>query len=635
MCDPINHYSAVNGDNESKMANATHPVIYSGIPTKRKRNLSEQTASSFDYEMHKLKLKKDFSALRSPVSPKEFRLEDLVKEEEPTAHAMDMHLISKTIESQFNLEILLKHNELRLIDQELAKCQIALEQLRRCHLIPYPTSLATPESMLNVSNGTGPIVSHNRIAPQWAPPFGVTDGPYTRHYAKWLIPDPSFDGVPWQPRAEPRPGEVLPEARITRNSTAESAGRTGKSGLRGTVQKLHSLSNGYPQTRDKAGPCILKRSDGQTVKLVCLDCNRGNFSSTQGFINHCRIAHQRDYKSHDEAAVACGQSVAVNEAGKITGDIGGIAGSNGFVHPLIRSAPTGKEAIEACKALLSRVADSKTMLREGRHPGFTSIPTRTPESLNACKTSFIPSALTPHLSDLLNRRGFAGDLSEIVVEAKQQINIEESPLEDDSDEFMQLEFPDNQNCSSNSSSSVPQMRMPARVDASSSVLGQPESAKEIDGKMLKDENSEDFCYPGATSAASGSVKSSDTSILVAHSDQHESINENKLKLELINVPSVNDLCPHIVSSNNAPSLVSDDGEYDEDNIDSGRSEDEVDDSDLAEIDIEEDIVPRSVLSDGSNRGSTARRLRKEQKEKHVTFVSSIKDTGKDRLKHCR
>lgn len=49
----------------------------------------------------------------------------------------------------------------------------------------------------------------------------------------------------------------------------------------------------------------------QSIKrLECLDCKRSDFSSAQGFINHCRIAHQREYASHEAAAFACGQTVA-------------------------------------------------------------------------------------------------------------------------------------------------------------------------------------------------------------------------------------------------------------------------------------------------------------------------------------
>lgn len=50
-------------------------------------------------------------------------------------------------------------------------------------------------------------------------------------------------------------------------------------------------------------------------RLECLDCKRSDFSSAQGFINHCRIAHQREYASHEAAAFACGQTVEETDEG--------------------------------------------------------------------------------------------------------------------------------------------------------------------------------------------------------------------------------------------------------------------------------------------------------------------------------
>jgi len=94
-------------------------------------------------------------------------------------------------------------------------------------------------------------------------------------------------------------------------------------------------------------------------------------------------------------------------------------------------------------------------------------------------------------------------------------------------------------------------------------------------------------------------------------------------------PSVHDLSPHTVTSNNAPSLVSDDGEYDDgDDVDSVASEED-EGSDVAEIDIEDGVaVPRAVIRNRSGSGGDIR-LRKGD-DKHVTFVSSVKDSGKER-----
>ena len=79
-----------------------------------------------------------------------------------TETTSDLTSLQQVIDNEFNMQILMKHNELRLIEQELAKCQIALEQLRRCEVRPYP-GMETPS--VSISSGTGPAV---------APPPGYT-----------------------------------------------------------------------------------------------------------------------------------------------------------------------------------------------------------------------------------------------------------------------------------------------------------------------------------------------------------------------------------------------------------------------------------------------------------------------------
>ncbi|KAL7269204.1 hypothetical protein RUND412_008142 [Rhizina undulata] len=205
----------------------------------------------------------------------------------------------ETISEQFDMEILLKHRELRLIEQEIAKTQICMEQLRRCTLIPFPS----PESILD-SPPTAIKLPDNGIPGYAPPPRGIVDGPYTRHYRQWLITDPRFDG--WGPHGPPPPPPQQTSGKSLRSL--------------GIVEPGPGLSmSGRPQrqsvmkVQQKGGmgvqACLYRKSDGTVVRLECLDCGRSNFSSAQGFINHCRIAHQREYSSHDAAANACGQEV--------------------------------------------------------------------------------------------------------------------------------------------------------------------------------------------------------------------------------------------------------------------------------------------------------------------------------------
>ncbi|CAG8975415.1 hypothetical protein HYALB_00010362 [Hymenoscyphus albidus] len=628
--EPTGYDPLVNGHLE-QMANAISPTVEmqnSAAVLKRKREITpdapgEQNEAAASRETKRWKSNVLNGDLPTPkASPPAHPCTDV-----PVVPATR---IQETIETQLGLEILLKHKELRLINQELAKCQVALEQLRRCHLIPYPVSQGTSQSRMDVMNGTGPAVSQRGSVPQWAPAFGVTDGPYSRHYSKWLIPDPSFDGeqVEWYRTSElSRAGKTIPEGRATRHSFAEGSTAASKSrSQRGsTGQKLHALSNGYPQAKEKAGPCILKRADGQMVKLVCIDCKRDNFSSTQGFINHCRIAHRRDFKSHEEAAVASGQAIEVDEVGSIVGEEKTPTVATGLVHPMIRTAPSDNNAY---RALLSRIETSMNMYRQGKLPGVTSIPKVSPsapsvkaESLN----KFVPSLDTPHLSNLMKMKGFGGNLTDIVSDAKKI-----SPEFNDSshDEESDIESP-GQQPREMSNSHPPPMRMPARAAMSPVPFGRPGSSKgvEVHARVpsgISPRLSHALSSFNATPMVPPSRPSTHLNI---HTPSQIAMPERRdMDIDMMHGPSIHDLSPNTVASNNAPSLVSDDGEYEDgDDVESVTSASDHG-SDVAEISIEdgvEKVVARAVMRKG-NEG-----LRKDE-NKHVTFVTPVSETGKDR-----
>jgi len=520
---------------------------------------------------------------------------------------MEMESVRDVIQSQFGLEILLKHDELRLINQELAKCQVALEQLRRCHLIPYPAQCPTPSQMLDISSGKGPALQTGpgHRVPKWAPPFGVVEGPYARHYAKWLIPDPVFDGIHSDSHNFTEAGRsrtVVAEGRTTRNSM--DVGGFGKQRpVRGLgTQRLQSLSSGYPQPKDKQAPCVLKRSDGATVKLVCIDCHRWDFSSTQGFINHCRIAHKRDFKSHEEAAVHCGHPIEVDDSGGIVGDDNPKATgttASGLVHPL-----AGNESIseqEAYKALLSRIQASLDLYHLGKLPNVTSIP----RGSVAKPSGLVGSSDAPYLSRLMEKKKLGGNLRECVIDAKTKVDWDLLSPADDSD----LDQPNTSdgtatpNPPSISASRTPAvMRVPARSAASPSSVSAPRPVS--------------------------SKSRVNTHIGLVQPDTHVSSEfpETPMYDDEMDV----DLSPNTIASNNAPSLVSDDGEYDD--SDDGSASDTSDDmdtesvSDVAEISIEDndvqDVTPRPITHRCHHPGSNAVNLKKDE-ARHVTFVSPI------------
>ncbi|KAI1327220.1 hypothetical protein F5Y16DRAFT_200599 [Xylariaceae sp. FL0255] len=529
----------------------------------------------------------------------------------PALGSGDRERMVETIEEQFSLEILLKHDELRLINQELAKCQVALEQLRRCHLIPYPINVPTPEQMLNISNGTGPSLQpkEGTSLPQWAPPFGVTDGPYARHYAKWLIPDPKFDGI--QPEI-PAHGEAWRvrsaiEGRSTRNSSADfsTPQNKGRPSRSTAGQKLHALSSGYPVHKDKNGPCVLKRSDGQTVKLVCIDCHRENFSSTQGFINHCRIAHKRDFKSHEEAAVHCGHPIDAPESAAHSRPaeekpVVLSAPPSGIVHPFARENAMSDS--EACFSVVRRIEESVALYRQGGLSGasFNAAKQQTKAAASNKAASFSPATSSPHLTRHLQSRGFAGDLGSLVADAQTKVDMDMASQSDDESE-------DQDSLPTPVEESATGVRVPARAAMAPTVTSRPLSSKGSLGLARPPA----FVTPVPPPTVH--LLSAPTSALSMDEDMMD--------------PT--ELSPNMPASNNAPSLVSDDGEYD-DSADSDSASETHDSigaetiSDVDEMDIDEDHASARVLRhQGAGAGTRMRLARSDAK--HVNFVSPVKE----------
>ncbi|PGH10378.1 ADA HAT complex component 1 [Blastomyces parvus] len=498
-----------------------------------------------------------------------------------TVPKMDTETLRRTLEAQLSLEILLKHDELRLIDQELAKCQVALDQLRRCSEIPYPGSTVSGLSY-NVSNGTGnailPAAAHGPplISPS---PWGVTDGPYSRHYARWLLPDPRFDGGEAETAVPTSAitGGTPTDGRVTRGSWSEQ-------GVAGTLRsqrssagtKLQALSSGYPQPKDKAGPMIIKRkSDGQLVKLVCLDCRRENFSSTQGFINHCRIAHNRNFASHDAAAAASGEPVEVDESGAVIGNNNDVSAGTtvGYVHPLIRSAhlvgstpqPGAPRTSSSQNQIARRSSASRTSPGGSIEPQKGSSPLQARNTPNGNRPrpqhvavespspSFKASPETPNLSSLMKRRGMAVDLLDIVDDALTKIDLDMFS-EDELSEAAETE-----NEQPNPQFSVRGSRLPARTIVSPSQPPRPGSRKGADKPSRKPQLARPINPPSPQTSYRSPYGPASGSSHVREVDRQKSQGND---MDIIMADSISaDLSPNTVESNQAPSLVSDDEDY--------------------------------------------------------------------------
>ena len=341
--------------------------------------------------------------------------------------------LQQVIENEFNMQILMKHDELRLIEQELAKCQTALEQLRRCELRPYPGSNGLSE---NVSAGVGSAIAPppGFTRPSYPAPYGVTDGPYSRHYRQWLLHDPQFDAMPVY-----SPFQADPYARSTRNSGSARHSISKKFVFPGRPSDaLQSIPNyPAPAPKDKSAPLVLRRStDNQLVKLICNNCNRGNFSSIQGFLNHCRIAHKVDYKSHDAAAIDCGRLLDENEVANLP--------------PETHNTPAPKPSIIRASTATS------TPMRNLVHPFNTTtgapmaltnprnvapakrkaVPKLNSVTPSSTGSPFTPSAQVPRLSAYFAKHKVGGDLASAAASAKQKVDLsaEEALLSPDASE---------------------------------------------------------------------------------------------------------------------------------------------------------------------------------------------------------
>ncbi|KAI9318988.1 yeats family-domain-containing protein [Dichotomocladium elegans] len=56
-----------------------------------------------------------------------------------------------------------------------------------------------------------------------------------------------------------------------------------------------------------------RRSDGVFVRLSCPACKRDDFANQQGFLNHCRLAHNLEFGPYEQIMLRCGTPVDESE----------------------------------------------------------------------------------------------------------------------------------------------------------------------------------------------------------------------------------------------------------------------------------------------------------------------------------
>ncbi|KAF7731196.1 YEATS domain-containing protein 2 [Apophysomyces ossiformis] len=56
-----------------------------------------------------------------------------------------------------------------------------------------------------------------------------------------------------------------------------------------------------------------RRNDGVFVRLVCPVCKRDDLANQQGFLNHCRLAHNLEFENYEKCMLMCGTPVDESE----------------------------------------------------------------------------------------------------------------------------------------------------------------------------------------------------------------------------------------------------------------------------------------------------------------------------------
>ena len=543
----------------------------------------------------------------------------------PLRTGLDFAALRDAVESQFNLEILLKHKELQLIDQEIAKCQTGLEQLRRCNVIPYPATASNLSNMQAVSHGSGPV--YHNTAP-YAASWGITNGPYTRHYSRWLLQDPAFDDTLFDEPASATTIQGVGD-RTTRAVRQERQSVAGKSrSSRGTTNaRLTALPDGYPVAKEEKGPCIVTRSsDNKRVKLVCLDpsCRRSDFNSAQGFINHCRIQHQRAFASHDEAINQCGEEIDEDAgAGNNEGVVSQGTSSVGLVHPYVRlafspaglSAPTPSAPSRSSKKRKASTLPTESPSsvgeaflpatnRQSKMSPYVDVPDNI-DGKKGPKQPLKPSLETPYLSRMVARLGKGGDLDDMVKQAttKTDIDFEQFSDEEELDDKEHEAISSEPMVKSHSTHGGMRPSAPSHVITSSTHQRPPS----MDGAS----ETPTVAEPSRRQARYSSPYNMRLEPSSSHADA-----------SMVDVNNLFNLSPNSTDPHPAPSLVSDDGDGDLENMHSD-SESPSDMGDERDVQHEPQVMDHDGIDMGESSGLSMGHAKQHHHDEHHGPPSEI------------
>ncbi|KAK6510031.1 hypothetical protein TWF481_004744 [Arthrobotrys musiformis] len=407
------HHQPINmGSHLSKLAGSSMTPKQSPTPQPQQLQLQHQ--------QHQPKVSTQFGRGAASVAagkrPSMRQVSDAQDDLTAGERAARTHKIRDIISEQFGLEILLKHRELQDIEAELGRAEACLEQIRRC-------------SIEEAMEKDGRFDDPSGITLGYAPAPEVMNGPYSRDYRDWLMEERV-------PIAKSKYHDVLAKDQ-SRNFIIQRRGEAPQPLLpqHGRPQREAAAAAAAGQKRSTI--CLHRQPDGTVVRLTCIDCKRDQFGSMQGFINHCRLAHQRDFQTHDHAAAVCG---APFDLTGFTGTVPPPRNNRASKHVSSASTPASQRVVKSgsstknsAKATTKKKASPAVVADES---SLMSTGPLTPP-LQAEDIALRKTIQTSHLKEYLGKKRVDVDnLDMMVEEAVNRVGIveEESEADDEGEE---------------------------------------------------------------------------------------------------------------------------------------------------------------------------------------------------------
>lgn len=209
--------------------------------------------------------------------------------------------------NQVDLEIRLKHKELKLTEEEIGKCESQMILLRKFFEIPNQIKINNEPNDFTMKYFN--LLNENLSV-------NYTNLQKQQYQQNQQNQETNQSFASFSEYISPGSEEVIDETANNYHYEPVHSYRTRSttSSLRPSNAAMAAAGMSVNGTNPiRTIGCLYRRTDGVIVKLTCPDCQRSNFSSAQGFLNHSRIAHSKEYTSQDAAALKCGEILPDHE----------------------------------------------------------------------------------------------------------------------------------------------------------------------------------------------------------------------------------------------------------------------------------------------------------------------------------